>query len=104
MKFYYCPQCKDLRPRSWYHYGKCLLCGERCVVIVVPVSLFGYLMYGLSALAAVFVVLELLGEDLGLGDIRLYLMFGSIILALVFSFLELNRATTLAQERVRQRY
>jgi hypothetical protein len=31
-------------------------------------------------------------------------MFGSIILSLVFSFLELNRATTLAQERVRQRY
>ena len=104
MKFFYCLHCKELRPRSWYHFGKCLICGERCAVIVVPISVFGYLMYGLSIVGAVFVVLELIGEDLGLGGLRLYILFGSIILALVFYFLELDRATVLAQEKVRQRY
>ncbi|TFG56259.1 MAG: hypothetical protein E4H30_04895 [Methanomassiliicoccus sp.] len=100
MKFCYCGQCKDLRPRSWYHHGDCLLCGNECAVIVIPMSISGYLMYVFSAIGAVFVASELMNLDLGLGEGRLYIMFGSIILAMVFSFLELERSTKLARAKV----
>ncbi|HUT26507.1 MAG TPA: hypothetical protein VMW85_00460 [Methanomassiliicoccales archaeon] len=100
MKFCYCGQCKDLRPRSWYHHGDCLLCGNECAIIVVPMSIFGYLMYIFSAIGAIFVVLELINEDVGLGEGRLYIMFGSLVLAMVFTFLEQERSTKLAREKV----
>jgi hypothetical protein len=100
VKFCYCADCKELRPRSWYHRGDCLLCGKECKTIVIPMSIYGYLMYILSVVGAVFVVVRFGEVDIGLGDIDVYIMFGSIILALLFSSMELGRATRMAKERV----
>jgi hypothetical protein len=100
VKFCYCPECKDLRPRSWYGGSKCVICREKCSIIVIPMSIYGYLMYFLSAIGAIFVFFEFMDTELGIGDLRLYIMFGSIVLALVFSFLEIDRATKLAKKRV----
>lgn len=100
VKFCYCAECKDLRPMSWYRHSNCLICGDKCATFVIPMSIYGYLMYLLSAIAAVFVYLEMTDADVGIGDLRVYLMFGSVLLALVFSLLETNRATRLAKERM----
>ncbi len=100
MKFYYCPECKDLRPKSWYNRGKCLLCGRECTTVVIPMSIYGYLMYALSTVGATMLAFELMGTDLGLGESRLYIMFGALILALIFSFLELERTTWQAKEKI----
>ncbi|MCG7845147.1 MAG: hypothetical protein MIO90_06940 [Methanomassiliicoccales archaeon] len=100
MKFCYCTECKDLRPKSWYRGSECVICGGKCTIITIPMSIFGYLMYVLSAIGAIFVFFELMDTKLGIGDLRLYIMFGSIVLALLFSFLEMDRCTKLAGKRV----
>jgi hypothetical protein len=99
VKFIYCPECKELRPKSWYHYGDCIICGKKSVTINIPMSIFGYLMYVFSAVGIIFVVYELAGIRTGLGDLRLFIMFGAIIAALVFSYIETDRATGLAVEK-----
>ena len=100
MKFCYCPECKSLRPTSWYRRKECAICGQDCRVITVPISIYGYLMYTFSGVGAIFLVLEILEEDLGLGTVRLYILFGSLILALVLSGIETGRATELAERKV----
>ena len=85
---------------SWYRHRNCLICGQKCAIIAIPMFIYGYLMYGLSAIGAVFVYFEITKTDIGIGDLQVYVMFGSIILSLVFSFLELNRSIRLAKERV----
>lgn len=100
MKFTYCPECKDLRPRSWHNWGTCSLCGSKSRIIAIPLSIYGYLTYVLSAIGAVFVALEVTETDVGLGQYRLYIMFGSLIAAMIFYYIELNRTTELAMQRV----
>jgi hypothetical protein len=100
MKFCYCPECKDLRPTSWYRRKNCMLCGKECRIVTIPMSIYGYLMYALSAVAAILVAMEIMEVDLGIGETRIYIIFGSLLLAFVFSFLEINRATQIAQERI----
>ena len=100
MKFTYCPECKDLRPRSWHNWSTCSLCGAKSRIIAIPLSIYGYLSYALSAIGAVFVALEVTETDVGLGQYRLYIMFGSLISAMVFYYIELNRTTELAMQRV----
>jgi len=85
---------------SWYRHSNCLICGEKCATIVIPMGVYGYLTYILSAIGAIFVYLEMTDTDIGIGDLRLYLMFGTILSALVFSFLERDRTTRLAREKV----
>lgn len=100
MKFCYCEECKDLRPKTWYRHSNCLICGQKCATIAIPMSIYGYLMYALSAIAAAFVYLEITDTDVGIGDLQVYIMFGSVLLALVFSLLETSRAIRLAKERL----
>lgn len=100
MKFIYCPECKELRPKSWYHYGDCMLCGKKSMTIKIPMSIYGYLMYAFSAVGLIFVIYEFLGIRTGLGDLRLYLMFGSLILAMIFSYIETERSAKLAAQKV----
>ena len=100
MKFCYCPDCKELKPTSWYRRKHCALCGRECRIITIPISFYGYLMYALSAVGAAFLALEIMGEDLGLGDLRLYILFGSLILAMVLSAVETERATRMAKGRL----
>ncbi|MCX6651561.1 MAG: hypothetical protein NT131_07910 [Methanomassiliicoccales archaeon] len=100
MKFTYCPDCLDLRPRSWHNFNSCAICGQKSRIIAIPMSIYGYLTCVLSVVGAVFVVLEMIGTDIGLGDYRLYVMFGSLILAMVFYYIELNRTTQLAIKMV----
>jgi len=100
MKFCYCPDCKSLRPTSWYRRKECMKCGKDCRIITIPVSIYGYLMYIFSGVGTAFLVLEIMEEDLGLGTLRLYVLFGSLILALVLSGIETGRATELAEKRV----
>jgi len=100
MKFCYCPDCKELEPTAWYRRKECKLCGKRCRIITIPISMYGVAMYALSAVGAVLVAAEILKYDMGLGEWRIYLMFGSLILAMVFSGLEMARARRLAEERL----
>jgi hypothetical protein len=100
MKFCYCPDCKDLQPTAWYRRKECRLCGGKCRIISVPLYFYGVAMYALSAVGAFLVGAEILRYDLGLGDLRLYLMFGSLILAMIFASLETARAVEIAQKKV----
>lgn len=100
MKFCYCPDCKDLQPTAWYRRKACKLCGTGCRIISVPIYYFGVMMYALSALGAFLLGAELFRYDLGLGDLRLYLMFGSLILAMIFAALESGRAYDIARKRL----
>lgn len=85
---------------SWYRRSNCLICGGKCATVVIPMGIYGYLTYVLSTIGAIFIYLEMTDTDIGMGDLRLYLMFGTILFALVFSFLEMDRTTRLAKERV----
>ncbi len=100
MKFCYCPDCETLEPSAWYRRKACRLCGKDCRMITVKMSLYGAAMYVLSVIGAALLGAELLEYDLGLGTLRLYLMFGSLILAMVFAGLETARAIDIAKERV----
>ena len=100
MKFCYCPDCETLEPTAWYRRKTCRLCGKDCRIITVKMSFYGAAMYVLSAIGAALLGAELLEYDLGLGTMRLYLMFGSLILAMVFAGLETARASDIAQQRV----
>jgi len=63
-------------------------------------SVYGALMYALSAIGAVLVVAEVFEQDLGLGTFRLYLMFGSLLLAMMFAGVETARSSRIAEQRV----
>jgi len=66
----------------------------------VPIYYYGMAMYALSAVGAFLLGAELLRYDLGLGDLRIYLMFGSLIMAMVFAGLESARAYERARKRL----
>jgi len=66
----------------------------------VPIYYYGMAMYALSAVGAFLLGAELLRYDLGLGDLRIYLMFGSLIMAMVFAGLESARAYEIARKRL----
>jgi len=100
MKFCYCPDCKDLTPTAWYRRKECRLCGGKCRIITVPIYYYGAAMYALSAVGAFLVGAEIIRYDLGLGELRLSVMFGSLILGLVFAGLESARAVEIAQRQV----
>lgn len=100
MKFCYCPECKELQPTAWYRRKDCRRCGGKSRIITVPIYYFGMAMYALSAFGAFLVAAELFRYDLGLGDLRLYLMFGSLIAAMVFAALESGRAYDIARKRL----
>lgn len=100
MKFCYCPECKDLQPTAWYRRKVCKRCGGECRIISVPIYYYGMAMYALSAVGAILVGAEIIRYDLGLGDLRLYLMFGSLILAMIFAGLESARALEIAEKQV----
>lgn len=100
MKFCYCPECKELQPTAWYRRKDCRRCGGKSRIITVPIYYFGMAMYALSAVGAFLVAAELFRYDLGLGDLRLYLMFGSLIAAMVFAALESGRAYDIARKRL----
>lgn len=100
MKFCYCPECKDLQPTAWYRRKYCRTCAGECRIMSVPIYYYGVAMYALSAVGAFLVGAELLRYDLGLGNLRLWLMFGSLILAMVFAGLESARAYEIARKRL----
>jgi hypothetical protein len=82
------------------------------VVFDVKRSIFGVLMYALSAIAVVLIVLHASWYMLGLGwasfyssvpsDASTWLIFGLIFLALVCTFLDLAKTEKRAQERVQR--
>jgi hypothetical protein len=103
VKFCYCPECKELHPKNWYSGRSCDRCNGTCVIIAVPTSFVGYLMYAFSTLAVVLIVINLLGTRWALSDYIVPLMIGAIISGFVCAFIEIGRGTELAYERVRKR-
>jgi hypothetical protein len=103
VKFCYCPECKELHPKNWYSGRSCERCRETCVLIYVPTSFVGYLMYIFCITAVGLIVLDLAGVKWALSDYIIPLIFGAIIAGFVCAFVEIGRGTELAYERVRKK-
>lgn len=103
MKFCYCPECKELHPKNWYSGRSCDRCRGTCVIITVPTSFVGYLMYAFSVLAVVLIALDLLGTEWALSGYSIPLIFVVIIAAFVCAFIEIGRGTDRAYERIRKK-
>jgi hypothetical protein len=101
VKFCYCPECKELRPKNWQSGRSCKRCYGTCTIIKVPTSVAGYLMYAFSALAVALVALYLFDEKWAMSDYSIPLIFAAIIASFVCSFIEIGRGTELAYERIR---
>ncbi len=103
MKFCYCPECKELHPKNWYSGSSCERCLGSCVIISVPSSLAGYLMYAFSVVAVGLIVLNLLGTEWALSGYSVPLIFLAIIASFVCAFIEIGKGTDRAYERIRKK-
>ena len=111
MKYCYCPSCKNLQTRNWYSRRKCEICGKDCVIIEVRHTVWGYVMYLLSVLAAVIIVLyaaeysfSVPGASFfsGLGqEAAIVLMLILIIGAFICAFVDLGKTQEEAMKRVK---
>lgn len=112
MRFCYCPACKRLRPYNWYARDECENCNGQCIIFEVKRTIFGKLMYVLSALAAVLLVLHVSWYIVSAewasfysslpSDVSIFLIFALLILAMSITYLDLAKTTRLAEERVSQ--
>jgi len=112
VKFCYCPECKTLHPKNWYSRGRCETCHEKCAIIEVKRSKYGWLMYLTSIVALVFIVLYVGHYQMNVGyfdfmsslpsEAFLVVLFGSIILAFIFQFIELDRASKEAERAAKR--
>ena len=112
MRDCYCPECDKLRPRNWYARSKCEICRGKCTEIHVNRTFYGYLMYLLDAVAAIFIVIYLLAnsltgslgefvQSLGIEAITI-IIFGLIGASVVFGYLDLKETSRRAEEKVLQ--
>ncbi len=109
VKYCYCPDCDNLRPRNWYARRKCEICRKECVPIIVKRTIFGQLMYVLDALALVLVILYTayyqFNSDLASffsavsSDAAAILIFVLIILSFVFAYIDLAKTSEIAKEK-----
>jgi hypothetical protein len=108
MKYCYCPNCDNLRPKSWYLRSTCEVCAGQCLEFNVKRSIFGILMYAFYAMAGLLVILYA-------GNYILHADWANIItnvpqqtaqilmivffaLGLVFSFIDLGRMKAEAEK------
>lgn len=113
MKYKYCPKCDILRPKTFMMDNRCEGCRDESVVIEVPRSIYGKLMYLTSGVAIALIVLFLAYRDYGLGfasflsgvdeTLFIVLVFATILLAFVFSFLDMGRTGREARRMVEER-
>jgi len=110
MKYCYCPDCDNLRPKSWYLRSRCEVCQGECRQFRVKHSLFGILMYAFYALAGVLVALYI-GNYIWYMDWAsiissvprntvITLMIAFFVVGLVMSFIDIGRMNAEA-ERIR---
>jgi hypothetical protein len=109
VKYCFCPDCNNLRPRNWYSRRKCAICGKECVSIVVKRTIFGQLMYALDAVAFVLIVLYAAYYQFDSdwasffsaisSDDATILIFALIILSFVCAFIDVGKTTAIAQEK-----
>ena len=109
MKYAYCPDCDNLRPRNWSARLRCETCGRECVPIIVKRTIFGQLMYVLDAIAVVLIVLYAAYYQFNSdwasffsavpSDVATILIFALIISSFVLAFVDLSKTMAIAQEK-----
>ena len=109
VKYCYCPDCNNLRPRNWYTRRQCQICGKECVSIIVKRTIFGQLMYGLDVVAFVLIVLYAAYYQFNSdwasffsvisSDVATILIFALIILSFVCAYIDIARTKAIAQEK-----
>jgi hypothetical protein len=109
VKFCYCPDCNNLRPRNWYTRRQCQICGKECVSIIVKRTIFGQLMYALDAVAFVLIVLYAAYYQFNSdwasffsaisSDVATVLIFALIILSFICAYIDIAKTTAIAQEK-----
>jgi hypothetical protein len=108
MKYCYCPNCDNLRPKSWYLRSRCEMCQGECIEFNVKRSTFGILMYFFYALAGIMVVLYA-GNYIWHSDWAsvissvpqqtfTILMIAFFVIGLVFSYLDLGKMKVEAEK------
>jgi hypothetical protein len=108
MKYCYCPNCDNLRPKSWYLRSRCERCQGECIEFNVKRSTFGILMYFFYALAGIMVVLYM-GKNIWHSDWAniissvpqqtfLILMIAFLVIGLVFSFIDVGKMNVEAEK------
>jgi hypothetical protein len=108
MKYCYCPNCDNLRPKSWYLRSRCELCHDECLQFNVKRSVFGILMYVFYALAGIMVVLYI-GNYIWHADwagiisslpenTALILIIAFFVAGLVLSFLDIGKMNAEAEK------
>jgi hypothetical protein len=112
MRYCYCPECDKLRPRNWYARNKCEICRGKCTVIEVNRTIYGYMMYLLDAVAAVFIGIYLFADSLtgSLGEFvqslgieaLTIIIFALIGASVVFGYFDLKETSRRAEQKVEQ--
>lgn len=88
MKFLYCRECGNIKPRGWMLWMKrCEICGNEMVIINVKGSFVTPFYYASLAATVVAIALYLLDYALPFGNTLLIVL---VILMLVLAFIDYN--------------
>lgn len=99
MRFLYCMECGNLRPRGWrIMIRRCETCGSDMVEIKVKMTKVGPVYYASLAATSVLIVLYLVGYQLPYGT---YPMVAATIVMLILAFVDYNISYGRAKEMVK---
>ena len=99
MKFLYCRECGNMRPRGWMFMTKrCEICRSDMVKISVKMTKVGPVYYASLAATSVLLVLFLGGYTLPFDT---YLVLAAAIATMIIAFIDYNIAYGRAKEMVK---
>jgi hypothetical protein len=99
MRFLYCKECGNIRPRGWMFFLKrCEICRSEMVIIKVRMTKMTSFYY--VSLAATFVVLALYLAKFTL-PFDTYLLLAMVIVTMVLAFIDYSLSLDLTKEMVK---
>ena len=112
VKYYYCPDCDNLRPHNWHARRRCEGCGKEAIPITVERTIYGLMMYVLDAIAAVLIALYAAHYQFNAewasffsavpSDVATFLIFALIIASFVFAYIDLSKTSAIANQKVEE--
>ncbi|MDH4123016.1 MAG: hypothetical protein OEV21_02875 [Thermoplasmata archaeon] len=101
MRFLYCPECGNLRPRGWFFFTKrCEVCGNEMVKFNVPMTKITPFYYASLTITFVVLALYLLNYEIPYETGTLILL---IALTMVLAFADYTKSHYIAKEMMRKK-
>ena len=98
VKFLYCPECKELRVKSWYAVRDvCSRCRGQARAIVVPRSALTYFSYALYVLVPGLVGVHLLTD----ADMYLCLSVAGLVAMMIVSYADISKGEKFARAKIK---